>query len=203
MNHPNFEDLNLDIAWEFTELIPGSFERNREKTGSKTFPIIGPRPTHGAKTQPKMCASATRPFLYVVYDANGVIKYVGSATASNLKTVLERWIRPSRGNSEHYWSHGSTSKNSKATIEHMAEGFVSGKGPYILYFSNYQKLFPLVKKHGVEKGISATALDSLLKEDFIIQLEKCFIFFFQPEWNSQHKKKKPICMLTECWDYWR
>jgi hypothetical protein len=202
MNHPSPKNLDMSLAWEFSEILPGTFERDRAKLAGRKFPIIGPLPDRGSDTRPKENKLASGPYIYAVYSAEAEILYVGKADE---KTVLYRWIRPNGLNrNEYYWAHGTTTKDPKklSTVEKIYNLLEAGRGPITLHFSHYQSLKENVIRKFTEQGRSTEILLSMKAMDFIKELEHCMIYQLQPEWNIQGKKKKPITVVAEHGNYW-
>lgn len=196
--HPQPSDLFLSLAWEFTEILPGDFVRDRPSVRDKRFPILGPRPT-GPATQPRENRSAAGPYVYFVYGSEGVIKYIGKADE---RTVLYRWIRPDARTAAHQWSHGTNSAKKKATIEFIAEELRAGRVPVRLYFSNAAALRAAVVKRAGARGIDLEQLRALSPTGFIDELEHYLIHALQPEWNVQRKKAPPAGAMGRCGDFW-
>lgn len=197
-NHPSHKDLSLSLAWEFKEVLPGDFVRDRPSVRDKRFPILGPRPS-GPSTQPHENAAASGPYIYFVYSSRGHIKYIGKADE---RTVLYRWIRPDERTGLHQWSHGTNSAKKKATIEFIADELRSGQAPVRLYFSNASSLRASVVKRAKTLGIVATELETLPATQFVDELEHYLIHALQPEWNVQRKSASPKGQLSKCGDFW-
>ncbi|EIC30300.1 hypothetical protein [Methylomicrobium album] len=200
MKHPSHSDLSFNLAWQFTDILPGSFERAREAVAGKKFPILGPRPDAGPSTQPLSNRNVKGPYLYAVYSQTGEIRYVGKALE---KTVLYRWIRPDKRTGQHYWSHGTTSGTKKATIEFIAEELLAGCKPVALYFAGYSQLVSLVQKRATAVGINSQEIAAIPAEQFAEQLENYLIYTLQPPWNSRGKTSPPNGILAKCGDYWK
>lgn len=198
--YPTYKELSLNLAWEFTEILPGSIERNRKDSAGLEFPIIGPLPLAGYQTQAIENALAKPPYLYAVYNGVGDIKYIGVGTSKTLKTVLQRWIRPDKNSGSHYWAHGTNKK--KATITAIAEDLAKGIKPIRLYFANYERLFPLVENRGNALGYDVREISELQPETFIDNLEQFMIHRMQPEWNIWGKRKLPVGPIAIYGNYW-
>jgi hypothetical protein len=200
--YPTPEDLGLHLAWQFTEVLPGEFARDRAETRDKTFPIVGPLPNRGKETITLEGTGLVGPYLYVVFDRVGAIKYVGKATEEGLTSPLERWIRPNREKTKWYWAHGTNKKRGKATVIWIAEALKGGRGPLSLYFSNYRHFVDRIRVRSEVIGEPFSALASLAPESFIKDVEHALTYKFQPEWNVQNKKLPPRSSITRCVDYW-
>jgi hypothetical protein len=155
--------LSTALAWEFTQLLPGSFRRNKADFAHHEYPILAPLPTHAARTLPKECAAMGGPFLYFVVDDTGAVCYVGK---SEEKTVLKRWIRPGVGGpASHYWTHST--KGGGCTFK-MAEGLRSGR--------RYQLRFASLR--------SAEAAGAVPAGVPLEQAERHLIAALKPLWNA-------------------
>ena len=199
MEHPTHATLSLSLAWEFTDILPGDFERARDAVAGKKFPILGPRPSDGSSTQPLENKSAKGPFIYAIYSSTGQIKYIGK---TNEKTVLCRWVRPDKRTGLHQWSHGTTSATKKATIDYIADELRVGQKTVCLYFSNAVALRSLVVKRAAALGVSHQELAALSPSEFVYQLERFLIYTFQPPWNTQSKSNSPTGIISKCGNYW-
>jgi hypothetical protein len=197
-SYPSPKDLLLNLAWEFTEVIPGDFVRDRPLLRDKPFPIIGPQPT-GADTKPIDNAGAQGPFIYFLFNSLGEIMYVGKADE---RTVLYRWIRPDARNGTYQWSHGTNSPTKKSTIEFISDELRAGRGPVRLHFSNITSLRGSVIKRAEMLGISLAELNTLSDKQFTNELEHFLIYSLQPELNIQRKKTPPVGLVSKCGDYW-
>lgn len=202
-DHPTPEQLGLHLAWRFTEVLPGVFERDRAEARDKTFRIVGPLPAKGKETAPLEGQGLVGPYLYVAFDRNGAIKYVGKATEEGLTSPLERWIRPNREKTKWYWAHGTNKKRGKATVNWIAEALESGTGPVSLYFSNYRHFIDRIRVRSEVLRTPFSSLASLPPEKFIKNVEHALIYRFQPEWNEQNKKSPPSSLIVQCVDYWQ
>lgn len=196
--HPTPFDLGLSLAWEFKEVLSGDLMRDRPAVREKRFPIIGPRPT-GPMTQPKENPGAAGPYIYFVYDATTLIKYIGKA---NDLTVLHRWIRPDARTGLHQWAHGTNLVKKKATVEFIADELRNGRTPVRLYFSNASALREAVAKRSAALGIAPGELRTLSPIEFVARLEHYLIHMLKPEWNVQHKGIAPVGPLARCGDFW-
>ena len=177
--YPTPSELGLHLAWRFTEVLPGEFARDRAETRDKTFPLVGPLPNRGKETIPLEGEGLVGPYLYVVFDRGGEIKYVGKATEVGLVSPLERWIRPNREKTKWYWAHG-TNKKTKATVTWIAEVLNGGNGPLSLYFSNYRHFVDRIRVRSEIVGAPFFALESLAPEDFIKEVEHALTYWTRP-----------------------
>jgi hypothetical protein len=198
MTFPTPDMLTLKLAWKFSEILPGNFERDRKSVIGRKFPIIAPLPKTGSATLPLENSFASAPFLYFVYSSKCQIKYIGKSTEKN---VLERWIRPEKSSGIKRWTHGTTGKN-KSTVEYIAEEIINGVVPVSLYFTNYEALLPQVLNRLYLLGICNSEIIAMSKEKFIEQLEHYLIYKFQPDWNVSKKNKSPSGVINNCGDYW-
>lgn len=82
------------LAWQFSNVIPGTFKRNKKQFAHLDYPILAPLPPLAAKTKPIEECSAEGPFIYFVHDGAGDLCYVGK---SKEKSVIKRWVRPGIG----------------------------------------------------------------------------------------------------------
>lgn len=196
--HPTPRELSLSLAWEFTEVLPGDFVRDRPSVRDKRFPIIGPRPV-GPMTQPNENAGAPGPYIYFVYDASGQIRYIGKA---NERTVLYRWIRPDARTGLHQWSHGTNSATKKATVEFIADEIRSGRVPVRLYFSNASVLRAAVLKRAAALGLPQEELRALPDTQLVDMLEHYLIHALRPDWNVSRKSVPPAGLIAKCGDFW-
>lgn len=202
MHHPAPAQLGLSLAWEFSTLLQDTFKRNREEVRHKRFPVIGPVPPEGRRTLPLEGRELKRPFIYVAFDGENVIKYVGVVTAKEEDTPFERWIRPCSLTGREYWAHG-TNKRGKSTVEWIAETIRHGKGPVRLYFTDAASARVRVEERASEKGYPMAALRDMTPETFIErELESAWVYRFQPEWNVQKKRQRPKGSLVDCCFYW-
>ena len=200
MMHPTHEELSFSLAWEFSSVLTGYFERDRKAVAGRKYPIIGPLPTNGGNTLPINNKIALSPFLYAIYSRDGVIKYIGKATD---QTVLYRWIRPDKLGSNHYWSHGTTSAKGISTIEKIADEINKGNSPVRLFFASFSTLMPLIKSRCEAKSIDSDEISGLKPKVLIKELEHYLTYMLQPAWNIQNKKKPPNSIMKECGDYWK
>ena len=192
----------MNLAWEFREVLSGYFERDRAKMIGRKFPIIGPLPDRGPDTQPLKNKLSRGPYIYAVCSSGGEILYIGKADE---KTVLYRWIRPDRRNkSKYYWAHGTTSPNPKkeSTIEKISKLLETESGPITVQFANYKTLKSAVQERFETIGQDATVVENMKAMDFIKDLEHCMIFYLQPLWNTQGKKKQPTSIVSKHGEYW-
>lgn len=195
-------DLGFKVAWKFSELLPGEFERDRKEVAGIKFPVVGPLPTHGKQTPPFEGRELLGPYLYILVDARGQTKYVGVATESGLSSPIERWIRPDKAGTSEYWAHGTNKRKGKATVVWLKEGLLAGDGPYSLYFSNYAHLAADIKISTESRGGSYSPLQQLSAKKFIEDLEHALIFALQPEWNIQKRKTAPPPAMEAAAKHW-
>jgi hypothetical protein len=198
--HPPAIVVGLHLAWEYSEILPGDFERDREGFQGRKFPIVGPLPSQGRQTRPLEAPSLDGPYLYAMYDAKNVIRYIGVVTEKDCNNFLERWIRPDKHTGKHYWTHG-TNKKGKSTVEWIADGLRAGLGPIRLYFSNYRHLLPAVAAHAESKGVDISSYKALPPGTFLEKLEHAWIYLLQPDWNKSRKKRPPGNLWIAS-DYW-
>lgn len=196
--HPTPRDLSLALAWEFSEVLPGDFMRDRPSVRDKRFPVLGPRP-NGPMTQPKENAGATGPYIYFVYAASGEIKYIGKADE---RTVLYRWIHPDARTGLHQWSHGTNSATKKATVEFIADEIRNGRTPVRLHFSSAAALRASLLKRSAALGIVQDEIQALPPTELIDRLEHYLIHALRPEWNVQRKRVPPVGPISKCGDFW-
>jgi hypothetical protein len=202
MSYPTPEQLSLKLAWQFTEVLIGTFERNREEVKGVRFPIISPEPSQIGETRPLENIGIT-PFLYIVYASSGRIKYIGKSNESEL---FKRWIRPDTCGVRR-WTHGTTGKSVatgkvKATIEHIANELHAGNKPVSLYAASLSTLKLLVIDRCKILGIKSGDISKLSDKNFIKELERYLIWRLQPEWNTEGKTALSSQVLKECGDYW-
>lgn len=202
MTQPTPQEMGLSLAWRFTDVLPGTFERDREEVAGIAFPIVGPLPTNANDTQPLEGASLVGPYLYVVTDGKGVFKYIGVATEAGLRSPLKRWIRPDKFGINHFWAHGTNKKRGKATVAWLAEGLTASEGPFELHFSNYRHFLAKMMAYATGKGIDGTELAKMSPKAFLEGLEFALIHRFQPQWNTQKKKGTPPTTISACAEYW-
>lgn len=202
MNKIFFANLGFKLAWTFTEVLPGEFERDRREVAGRRFPIIGPCPTRGRDTPPLEGGELRGPYLYVVLDRSQSTKYVGVATEANLSSPIKRWIRPDKTGVTEYWAHGTNKKKGVATIAWLKEGLLAGSGPYNFYFSNFAHLHSAIKTANECHGGSFLTIQLLTPKQFIEELEHSLIFDLQPEWNTQKKKTPPPYVMAEAAKRW-
>jgi hypothetical protein len=196
--HPTPRELSLSLAWEFTEVLPGDFTRDRPSVRDKRFPVIGPQPS-GPRTHPKENAGTPGPYIYFVYATSGEIKYIGKADE---RTVLYRWIRPDARTGLHQWSHGTTSATKKATVELIAEEIRNGRAPVRLWFSNVAVLRASLLKRSAALGMAPDEITALSSTELIDRLEHYLIHALRPEWNVQRKSAPPADPIARCGDFW-
>lgn len=190
--------MSLSLAWEFKEVIPGDFIRNRPSVSDRRFPILGPQPK-GRESVPLENAIAQGPYIYFVYSSLGEIVYIGKAYE---RTVLDRWARPDARNGIYQWSHGTNSKTKKSTIEFISEELLAGRGPVRLFFADIMSLRKLVFERAQELAVSIDELNMLSVKFFTDELEHFLIYYLQPNLNIKHKKTAPKSLVNKCGDYW-
>jgi len=166
-------DVATYHAWSFTEVIPGTFKRNKKIFRHHDYPIIGPLPSSGPKTPPLEGAGIKGPFIYLVLNKRGKICYIGKSQEKNL---ISRWVRPGEGGPvSHYWSHSTTTGG---CVFKIAEGIRAGDGPYALRFSTLQELMPVYAK---KLSISET----LPEVQKLKAMEIGLINLYSPPWNRE------------------
>ena len=199
MKHPTHQELVFKLAWEFTTVLPGSFERDRKAVKGRKFPIIAPLPNNARNTLPIENSQDSGPYLFSVYTQDGEIKYIGKATD---ETVLMRWIRPDKSRNKYYWTHGTTSAKAVSTVEKIADEISNSNGPVRLYFANYSKLFTLVQQHCQDCSADPSEIETMPQDEFIKELEHYMTYTLQPLWNIQNKNRPPTSSIMQCGDYW-
>ena len=199
MKHPTYQELVFKLAWEFTTVLPGSFERDRKAVAGRKYPIIAPLPNNARNTLPIENSQDSGPYLYSVYTQDGEIKYIGKATD---ETVLMRWIRPDKSRNKYYWTHGTTSAKAISTVEKIADEISNSNGPVRLYFANYSKLFTLVQQHCQDCSADPSEIETMSQDEFIKELEHYMTYTLQPLWNIQNKNRPPTSSIMQCGDYW-
>ena len=159
------------LAWQFSDVIPGTFKRNKKQFAHLDYPILAPLPTNATKTKPIEQCPAEGPFIYFVHDGIGRICYVGK---SKEKCVIKRWVRPGIGGpSEYYWTHSTASGGNVFSI---AKGLKNNEGPFSLRYTSLSSLLPT---YGSMFGIS-TGIDA----DLALQrVEEGLIGLLSPKWN--------------------
>src|ERR1035437_4230988 len=101
-NHTN---IKTHLAWTFTNVLPGTFKRNRPEQAHLDFPILAPLPNLATKTRPLEECGSIGPFIYFVTDGAGRVRYVGKSKETS---VIKRWVRPGVGGpAKHYWTHST------------------------------------------------------------------------------------------------
>lgn len=159
-------------GWEFSQLMPGTFKRNKKQFEHLTYPIIGPLPTHKGKTRPLEECGTNGPFIYFIVDETGAVRYVGK---SHEDCVLERWIRPDNSTPPRYfWTH---SIQSGGNVFNIAEGLCKRKGPFTL---RYTTLAILMQIFGNQFGID----DAENEKVQLKKMEGGLQDLFQPDWNK-------------------
>lgn len=162
-------DLKTHLAWQFDYVTPGTFQRNKKDYYGIDFPIICPLPSHGSKTPPLEGEGVSGPFIYFVIDRNLDVHYVGK---SKEKTVVKRWVRPDNGSiPTYYWTH----TNRKAgCIRLIAEGIMSGNGPFQLRF---------ISLEGLPSEYIVRFSSQYPQYDRLKSVETGFISILKPAWN--------------------
>lgn len=159
------------LAWQFSNVIPGTFKRNRPEFAHLDFPILSPLPTHAAKTKPIEQCPDSGPFIYFVHDGDGRVCYVGKSAE---KCVIKRWVRPGNGGpSTHYWTHSISTGGS---VFNIAEGLRRNEGPFSLRYTSLSALLP---SYGSGFGISA----GMKPELALKYMEGGLIGLLLPTWN--------------------
>lgn len=198
--HPSSEALGFHLAWEYSEVLPGDFERDRKGSEGRKFPIVAPLPTRGRNTPPLEAGTLGGPYLYAMYDAKDTIRYIGVVTETDCSNFLERWIRPDKNTGRYFWTHG-TNKRGKSTVEWIADALRDGLGPIRLHFSNYRHLFDAVAARAEAKRFDLSPYKEFPPGTFLEKLEHAWIYLLQPEWNRAKKNRPPENLWTVC-DYW-
>ncbi len=159
------------LVWQFSNVIPGTFKRNKKQFAHLDYPILAPLPTNAAKTKPIEQCPGEGPFIYFVHDGAGGLCYIGK---SKEKCVIKRWVRPGIGGpSEYYWTHSTTSGGNVFSI---AEGLRRNEGPFSLRYTSLSALLPT---YGAGFGISA-GMDPDLALKY---MEDGLIGRLSPMWN--------------------
>lgn len=164
--------ITTRLAWQFFELLPGSFKRNKAQFAHHDYPIIAPLPTMGPSTRPLEECAEPGPFIYFVLNRNGVVCYVGK---SQEKCVLQRWIRPDNSaTKKHYWTH---STREGGNVFRIAEGLRNGDGPFALRYTTLRSLFPqFADRFGINAGAD--------EKTALARMEKGLIDLLKPQWNA-------------------
>ncbi|MGZ8247692.1 MAG: hypothetical protein ACXWUF_06580 [Methylomagnum sp.] len=191
----------MQLAWRFTEVLPETFERDREKVRGIRFPIVTPLPLTGQPTKPIDPRHIDGPFIYALFAETGAIKYVGVATEEYILSPLDRWIRPNKEKTRHYWAHGTNKKNGGVVVK-MAEGLVSGEGPYSLYFTNYGRVVPRLQNRAASLGVPFGGFASVASGKLLEELEHALIYSLQPPWNERKRRSPPKSGILRIADYW-
>jgi hypothetical protein len=165
------DNIKTYLAWTFTELLPGTFKRNKKQFARLNYPILAPLPIMKSKTRPLEECGSEGPFIYFVLDGVERLCYLGK---SEELTVIKRWVRPGIGGpASHYWSHSIASGGS---VFNIANGLRRGEGPFSLRYVPLSALLPV---YGKQFGISAEMpLVQKLK-----LMEDGLIFALSPAWN--------------------
>lgn len=159
------------LAWQFSNVIPGTFKRNKKQFAHLNYPILAPLPTNAAKTKPIEQCPADGPFIYFVHDGAGRLCYIGK---SKEKSVIKRWVRPGIGGpSEYYWTHSTASGGNVFSI---AEGLLRNEGPFSLRYTSLSALLPQFESvFNIYAGMDA---------DLALQrMEEGLIELLSPTWN--------------------
>lgn len=154
-----FAEIQTSLAWRFTQLLPGTFKRNKAAFAHHDYPIIGPLPLHGSRTRPAE-GSSSGPYIYIVVDDQGSVCYVGK---SQEESVLKRWIRPAT-DGRYYWTH---STRGGGCVFNIAQGIGAGRTYELRYTS--------------VASVAAAAGEEVSLE----QAERIMISALKPAWNSQ------------------
>lgn len=172
MEMTTLKDIPTALAWTFSSVLPGTFQRNKQDFAGIDFPILAPLPAQGSRTEPVERHLGDGPYVYFVSDAAGRICYVGKCLE---KTVLKRWIRPGLGGpASHYWSH---TNQTAGCVRKIAEGIHTGNGPYTLHFTTLK---------AARAKLGSTVVPDMLEPKAAIKsLEEHFIAAFKPAWNIQ------------------
>lgn len=159
------------LAWKFTEILSGTFTRNKKDLAHHRYPILAPLPSLGRATLPIEECGAAGPFIYFVLDGNRRVCYIGKSEESS---VIGRWVRPGVGGpTSHYWTHSTKSGGS---VFNIADGLRRGDGPYELRYVPLSDLMPLY----------AQALDIAADTPTKTPLERVEIHLIrtlEPSWN--------------------
>lgn len=159
------------LAWQFSNVIPGTFKRNKKQFAHLDYPILAPLPTNAGKTKPIEQCPAEGPFIYFVHDGAGRLCYIGK---SKEKCVIKRWVRPGiGGSSEYYWTHSTASGGNVFSI---AEGLRRNEGPFSLRYTSLSALLPT---YASMFSILADTDANLALQ----QMEQGLIGLLSPTWN--------------------
>ena len=192
--------LLTNRAWEFKEVLPGHFERNRPNWIGYKLPIIAPLPDAGAATKPQVGANKKGPFIYGICDENGQVLYIGKSRET---WVTGRWIRPDRHSKKHYWAHGTTGKPNPAkpkSIERIAAHILSGRGNVSLMFADSTSLINAVLSRAEKLDGNAEALRRLSANEINNQIEALLIDEWNPSWNTN--KPRASELIRTYGHYW-
>lgn len=158
-------------AWTFSEILPGTFKRNKAVFAHLDYPIIAPLPTLKAKTQPIELSNFGGPFIYFVLDRNGCICYIGKTEEA---TVIKRWVRPDTENN-YFWTH---STKVGGTVFNIADGLNRGDGPFTLRYSTLVELLPVIGKQcGIKLDFTEKQALKLIEDGLVKTLT--------PKWNKR------------------
>ena len=166
-----FSSFPTYLAWEFSEVLPGTFKRNKKQFAHHNYPIIAPLPTKGSSTRPIQECQTAGPFIYFVLNGQGQVRYIGKSLE---KCVLQRWIRPDDSTPKrHFWTHSTASGGN---VFNIADGIASGDGPYTLRYSPLSSLLPIA---GGQFGIQADEAE----DEQLRKMESGLLDALRPEWN--------------------
>ncbi len=167
-----FAQINTYVAWNFTEVLAGTFRRNKADFAHHAYPIVGPLP-HAARNTPAIEQSAsTGPYIYFVCDDQQRVCYVGKSQEAQ---VIHRWVRPGVGGpAKHYWTH-STKKG--GCVFEIAKGIQSGKSKH--YTLRYVPLMEIGQNVLASLGFGAQDPKNLS----LVAIESALISALSPEWN--------------------
>ena len=158
-------------AWTFTDLLPGTFKRNKADFAHLDYPILAPLPPMKAKTRPIEECNSAGPFIYFVLDGNGSICYIGKTEESS---VIKRWVRPDE-DKKHYWTHSTKTGGS---VFNIAEGLRRGEGPFTLRYSTLAELMPEI---GEQFGAFSASTEKL----GLRLIEEGPVSILSPKWNKR------------------
>lgn len=165
-------DIKTYLAWTFTELLSGTFKRNKKQFAHLNYPILAPLPIMKSKTRPIEECGSEGPFIYFLLDGAERLCYLGKSEEAN---VIKRWVRPGVGGlASHYWSH---SIRSGGTVFNIADGLRDGEGPFSLRYTTLSALLPV---YGEQFGISP----NMPKSRQLALMEHGLILAFSPVWNK-------------------
>lgn len=164
-------NIKTYIAWKFTDILPGTFKRNKVKYSHHNYPILSPLPLLKGKTRPIEECSTNGPYIYFVLNGNESICYIGK---SEENCVIKRWVRPGIGGpSSHYWTHSTETGGS---VFNIADGLRRGEGPFTLRYTPLSEILPIYgKQYGI---LSNETINNALK-----LMEDCLVNDLSPVWN--------------------